>query len=125
MRAWTATGPPDRTGEFTDIPEPSAGPGEAVVEVEAYSVNRGEIFSLSGVYGAPAQRGWRPGQDIAGRVIQVEAGASGFTVGQRVAGHPGVADWADTPCVLADLENRQIRGNAVLTISHGSGHVSR
>jgi hypothetical protein len=47
MRALTATGVPAATVEFTDVPEPVAGPSEAVVEVEAFSVNRGDMFALT------------------------------------------------------------------------------
>jgi uncharacterized protein len=47
----------------TGVPEPQ--PGEALVKVEAFSVNRGEIFQLE----QPHPR-TRPGKDIAGLVVQ-------------------------------------------------------
>ena len=75
--------------ELTEVREPTAGADEAVVEVEAYSVNRGETFLLQ----APAP-GWRPGKDIAGTVRIAAADGSGPTVGSRVVGHVPHSGWA-------------------------------
>jgi NADPH:quinone reductase-like Zn-dependent oxidoreductase len=99
MKALTATGDPARTLEFTEVAEPVAGPSEAVVEVDAFSVNRGDIFGLSGVYGAPADRGSLPGQDVAGRVVRAAKDGSGPVVGQRVVGHPDAGGWAERVAV--------------------------
>src|SRR5919198_4482229 len=65
-----------------DVAEPSPAPNEALVAVEAYSVNRGEIFLLE----APRD-GWRPGQDVAGRVERAAADGSGPAAGTRVVAH--------------------------------------
>ena len=75
--------------ELTEVREPTAGADQAVVEVEAYSVNRGETFLLQ----APAP-GWRPGKDIAGTVRTAAADGSGPTVGSRVVGHVPHSGWA-------------------------------
>ena len=75
--------------EPTEVREPTAGADEAVVEVEAYSVNRGETFLLQ----APAP-GWRPGKDVAGTVRTAAADGSGPTVGSRVVGHVPHSGWA-------------------------------
>jgi NADPH:quinone reductase-like Zn-dependent oxidoreductase len=72
-----------------DAPEPLPAPGEALVAVEAYSVNRGEIFLLE----APRDR-WRPGQDVAGRVARAAADGSGPAAGTRVVGHVPSGGWA-------------------------------
>jgi NADPH:quinone reductase len=95
MKALTATGDPARTVEFSEVDEPTAGPAEALVEVDAFSINRGEAFTLSGVYGSPAERGWLPGQDVTGHVVQAAADGSGPRVGQRVVGHPDGGGWAE------------------------------
>ncbi|GAA4263336.1 zinc-binding dehydrogenase [Dactylosporangium darangshiense] len=99
MKALIATGDPAAAVEFADVAEPAADPTEVVVEVDAFSVNRGEIFALDGTYGAPAERGWLPGQDIAGRVVRAAADGSGPTVGQRVVGHPDAGGWAERVAV--------------------------
>jgi NADPH:quinone reductase len=72
-----------------EAPEPTPSPDEALVAVEAYSINRGEIFLLD----APRD-GWRPGQDVAGRVEREAADGSGPPAGTRVAAHVPAAGWA-------------------------------
>jgi NADPH2:quinone reductase len=101
MKAWVATGRPAGPLELTDVPEPVPAADEAVVEVAAYSVNRGEILSLSGAYGAPAQAGWRPGQDIAGAVVRAAASGAGPAAGTRVVGHPEGKGWSERTAVPA------------------------
>ena len=76
----------------TDVPEPQ--PGEALVKVEAFSVNRGEIFQLE-----DPRPGTRPGKDIAGLVVQAAADGTGPAAGQRVAGRPEAGGWAEYAAV--------------------------
>ena len=51
-----------------------------------------------------------PGEDLAILVRLVATGRLHAEIGR-------VADWADTAATLADLRERRIRGNAVLTMS--------
>jgi NADPH2:quinone reductase len=74
---------------LADVPEPEPAADEALVAVEAYSVNRGETFLLE----APRE-GWRPGQDVAGRVERAAADGSGPVAGTRVVAHVPAAGWA-------------------------------
>ncbi len=88
----TAFVPSDRADariELAEVPEPVATADQAVVAVEAFSVNRGETFLLE----APRE-GWRPGQDVAGRVLDAAANGSGPPVGARVVGHASGGGWA-------------------------------
>ncbi len=89
---------PDGNGQaqMADIDEVSPAPGEAVIAVEAFSVNRGETFLLED---PPAE--WRPGKDIAGRVIQAAADGTGPRPGTRVVGHPPSHGWAERAAVRA------------------------
>jgi NADPH:quinone reductase len=82
---------PDAPGHvaLADVPEPEPAADEALVAVEAYSVNRGEIFLLE----APRE-GWRPGQDVAGRVERAAADGSGPAAGTRVVAHVPAGGWA-------------------------------
>ena len=88
--------------EIADVPEPAPQADEAVVAVEAFSVNRGEALFLTGGYGQPAEKGWRPGQDIAGVVVRAAADGSGPAVGARVVGHPEGSGWAERVAVPTD-----------------------
>jgi NADPH:quinone reductase len=89
---------PDGNGQvrMTDVDEVGPAPGEAVVAVEAFSVNRGETFLLED---PPA--GWRPGKDIAGRVVHAAADGTGPRAGTRVVGHPPSRGWAERVAVCA------------------------
>ena len=76
---------PDGDGQVrqSDVDEVSPAAGEAVIEVEAFSVNCGETFLLEN-----PPDGWRPGKDIAGRVVRAAADGTGPRLGTRVVGHP-------------------------------------
>src|SRR5215468_4923668 len=86
MRAMVADGRDNvRAGE---VDEPVPEPGEALVAVAAYSINRGETFLLE----RPAD-GWRPGKDVAGTVVAAAVDGTGPAVGTRVVGHPPAGGW--------------------------------
>jgi NADPH:quinone reductase len=76
------------------VPEPAPADDEVLVVVEAYSINRGELFLLD----APRD-GWRPGQDVAGRVERTAPDGSGPAQGTRVVAHVPAGGWA--PLVAA------------------------
>ncbi|WP_330183100.1 hypothetical protein OHB26_05230 [Nocardia sp. NBC_01503] len=76
MKAQTATAD-DRVITRTDVPEPEPADHEAVIAVEAFSVNRGDYFALTGVYGTEPIPGRVPGQDVAGRIVRAAADGSG------------------------------------------------
>ena len=96
MKALIPTGRPEALVALADVAMPEPQPGEALVKVEAFSVNRGEIFRLED----PSQ-GARPGKDIAGLVVQAAADGAGPAAGQRVAGHPEGGGWAEYAAVPA------------------------
>lgn len=79
---------------MTEVPEPVPAPNEAVVSVQAYSVNRGETFVLE----QPADD-WRPGKDVAGVIAQAASDGSGPPAGTRVVGHPPAGGWAERVAV--------------------------
>ncbi len=75
--------------EIREVPEPAPAPNEAVVEVRAFSLNRGELRLMQT---RPA--GWRPGQDISGVVVHAAADGSGPAAGARVVALTDNAGWA-------------------------------
>src|SRR5256712_13016911 len=71
------------------VAEPTPDRAEAIVRVQAISLNRGEV-RRSGT----AAAGWRPGWDLAGVVERAAADGSGPSVGARVVGFPPEGAWA-------------------------------
>ncbi|MFF4806016.1 zinc-binding dehydrogenase [Streptomyces sp. NPDC001351] len=94
MKALVPTGDPAAPVVFADVPEPKPGPDEALVKVEAFSINRGETFKLE----RPAA-GDRPGKDVAGLVVQPAADGTGPAGAARVVGHPMAGGWAEYAAV--------------------------
>jgi NADPH:quinone reductase-like Zn-dependent oxidoreductase len=87
---------PDGAGRVVldNVDEPEPGPDEALVAVSAFSVNRGETLLLE-----RPRPGWRPGKDVAGRVVRAAADGSGPPAGARVVGHPSFGGWAQRVAV--------------------------
>ena len=94
MKALVPAGRPGALVSFADTGLPEPRPGEALVKVEAFSVNRGEIFQLE-----QPRPGTRPGKDIAGLVVQAAADGTGPAAGERVVGHPEAGGWAEYAAV--------------------------
>jgi NADPH:quinone reductase len=79
MRALVADPTASPALSLADVPEPAPGPGRLLLEMEAASVNRGEIRSA-----AKQPPGTVIGWDVAGTVAAVGDGVSQFEVGERV-----------------------------------------
>jgi NADPH:quinone reductase-like Zn-dependent oxidoreductase len=89
MRSLVSTPSGPGPAEVQEVDEPVPGAGEALVEVRAASINRGELRLL------PNRPGWRPGQDVAGVVIEAAADGSGPPVGSRVVAAVDGGGWAE------------------------------
>lgn len=94
MRALINSGGGGVEVDLAEVPEPEPAPGEAVVEVSAVAVNRGELRLL-----AARPQGWRPGQDVAGVVVETAADGSGPALGTPVVGWPEQEGWAQRVAV--------------------------
>lgn len=87
---------------IADVAAPQPGPHEALVRVEAISLNRGEVKSAldDGAAGA------RPGWDFAGTVLRA-AETGGPAAGAKVVGVMATGSWAQQvaamPFMLAEL----------------------
>jgi NADPH:quinone reductase-like Zn-dependent oxidoreductase len=75
-----------------DAPRPTC--DEALVAVRAFSINRGELALL-----AARTDNWRPGQDIAGVVVEQAADGSGPPPGARVVALVEQAGWSELAAV--------------------------
>jgi uncharacterized protein (TIGR02246 family) len=82
------------TVQVGQVDEPEPGPDEALVDVKAFSINRGETYQLE-----RPRAGWRPGKDVAGVVIRPAADGTGPRAGERVVAHADDAGWAERAAI--------------------------
>ncbi|NUR91846.1 MAG: alcohol dehydrogenase, partial [Nonomuraea sp.] len=94
MKILVPSGQTEDLVRFAEVEEPAPRPNQAVIAVEAFSVNRGEMFLLM-----KPREGLRPGKDIAGRVVAAAADGTGPAVGTRVVAHPPYGGWAERAAV--------------------------
>ena len=99
MRAVVATGRADQPTELREVEEPRARGGEALVAVDCFSLNRGELRRLTA-----ADAGWRPGWDVAGTVREPARDGTGPGPGERVVGFMSAdaGGWAEVVAVATD-----------------------
>jgi alcohol dehydrogenase len=74
--------------KLDEWPIPKAGPGQALVEVEACGLNYMDVFVLRGMPDLPTEMPRIPGGDIAGTVREVGNGVPEAWVGKRVVLFP-------------------------------------
>jgi NADPH:quinone reductase len=79
MRALVADPAASPALSLADVPEPAPGPGQLLLDMEAASVNRGEIRTA-----AKQPPGTVIGWDVAGTVAALGEGVTTFDVGERV-----------------------------------------
>ena len=85
MRAVTVPTPggPDSL-VVADVPAPTAGPGEVVIDVVAAGVNRADILQRMGFYPPPPGAPAYLGLECSGRIAALGDGVSGWRVGDEV-----------------------------------------
>jgi NADPH:quinone reductase-like Zn-dependent oxidoreductase len=99
-----------------EVEEPTPAPNEALIQVAAFSVNRGELAQLNKL-----PHGWRPGQDVAGTIARQASDGSGPPAGARILGLTEEAGWAERTPVRTDRlavlsDNTRFEEAAVLPI---------
>src|SRR6202008_2570368 len=82
--------------ELREVTEPQPAPNEALVEVRAFSLNRGELRLLQ-----IRPESWRAGQAISGVGLQAAPDGNGPRAGERVVALTDTAGWAERAAVPA------------------------
>lgn len=67
----------------TEVPDPAAGAGQVMIEVVAAGVNRADVMQRMGFYPPPPGASPLPGLEVSGRVVEVGAGVTGWSVGDE------------------------------------------
>ena len=120
--------------EIRAVPDPQPADHEALVEIRAFSLNRGELASY-----ARNKEGWIPGQDVAGVVLRAAANGDGPPAGSRVVSLMDEFGWAQLGAVpahrmailpdsvsFAQAATLPVAGlTALRTLRHGGALVGR
>ncbi|TAL13016.1 MAG: NAD(P)H-quinone oxidoreductase [Frankiales bacterium] len=69
---------------LADVPDPTPGPGEVLVDVVATAVNRADLLQRRGFYEPPPGASRYPGLECSGRIAALGEGVSGWSVGDEV-----------------------------------------
>jgi NADPH:quinone reductase len=80
-----AYGPPSGL-VLREVPDPVAEPGAVVVEVHAAGVNFPDVLLIANRYQVPTPLPFIPGNEFAGRVLEVGPDVTGIAVGDLVMG---------------------------------------
>jgi len=75
---------------YQDVPDPTIGPGDALVRVRACALNHLDLFVREGLPGFELPLPFWTGCDIAGDVAEVGAAVRDVAVGDRVAVNPNL-----------------------------------
>jgi NADPH2:quinone reductase len=87
--------------DIVDLPTPSPGPGELLVDVAAAGLNYIDTYQRSGVYPLPTP--FILGNEGSGRVAALGPGVTEFAVGDRVAWSNGLGAQAEQAVIPASL----------------------
>ena len=91
------TGGPE-TLRYEDAPEPSPGPGQALVEIKTIGVNYTDVSSRKGA-NPPDAFPWTPGREAAGIVTAIGPDVTEVAPGDRVAYAMHTGTYAQRHCV--------------------------
>ncbi len=108
-----------------DMPSPTAGPGQVVVDVKAAALNFPDALMVQGLYQVKPPLPFSPGAEVAGLVKAVGQGVQGLKAGDRVIGFPGTGGFAEECAVAAEKimplpENMDFATGAALVLTYGT-----
>ncbi len=98
MKAWLIE-TLGQDARLADLPDPSPGPGEALVRVAAAGLNFADLLMAQGKYQDRPPLPFVPGLELAGTVVALGPGTEGPAVGTRVAAYAGRGAFAELAVV--------------------------
>ena len=105
------------TLRLEDVPEPAPGAGELLVRVRACAINFPDVLIIEDKYQLKPQRPFAPGGEIAGEVIGIGEGVSGWSEGDRLISATGFGGLAEQVVLPAQ---RAIRLPSARSFEEGS-----
>jgi NADPH2:quinone reductase len=104
--------------ELTDVPEPHAGPGQAVVRIKAAALNFFDTLIIAGKYQHKPPFPFSPAAEFAGVVDSVGLGVTALAPGDRVMGNIG---WGAAREAVAVAADELVKIPATLDFDHAAG----
>ena len=95
---------------LADVPDPVAGPGEAVIAIKSAALNFFDILMIQGKYQIKPPFPFSPAAEVAGVIESVGAGVTDLKVGDRVVascGHNGAREKIALPAAFDREDSRQ------------------
>lgn len=128
MQAWVC----ERTDgvdslQWQSLPTPQPGPGEALIEVRAASLNFPDLLTVQGKYQFKPPLPFVPGSEFAGVVQAVGDGVSNVRVGDRVAALGSSGGFGTHACAPANRlmplpEAMPFEHGAAFAFTYGTSH---
>ncbi|HZC58248.1 MAG TPA: NADPH:quinone oxidoreductase family protein [Xanthobacteraceae bacterium] len=111
--------------ELADLPEPQAGPGEAVVRIKAAALNFFDTLIIAGKYQHKPPFPFSPAAEFSGVVESVGVGVTDFAPGDRVMANTGWGAAREAVAVPANLlvkvpDGLDFDRAAGLTVTYGT-----
>ena len=106
-----------------------AGPGQAVVRVEAAALNFFDLLIIAGQYQYKPEFPFSPGAEFAGTVESVGPGVTGLAAGDRVIGYSGWGAAREKLAIAAEQADQDARGldadrAAGLIVTYGTSYYA-
>ncbi len=117
---------PDFAGcAIRDVPTPTPGPGEVLVAVKAASVNFPDLLMTRGEYQFKPPLPFTPGLDVAGEVVALGEGATGWKIGDAVVGGARLGGFADYAVLSAEsLKPKPARLSFSEAAAYGAAYLT-
>lgn len=108
---------------------PTVRKGEVKIAVKACGVNFPDVLMVQGLYQFKPPFPFSPGLEIAGDVIEIGEGVTGFTIGQRVMAGLNYGGYAEEACAAAAMtfpmpENMPYVHGAAFNLVYGTSHLA-
>ena len=128
MRAMQVTAY-DQPLSMQDIAVPTPKAGEVLVKIDACGMNFGDTLMIKGTYQEKPPLPFTIGMELAGTVIEIGAGVTAFTKGQRIAAYAGSGGLAEYATMPADVcvpipDAMSFVDAAAFLIAYGTSHVA-
>jgi len=118
-----------RSLHVEEVPDPAAGPGEALIQVRAAGVNFADVLARQGLYPGSPRRPFIPGFETSGEVTALGEGVTGLSLGQRVLAYHRSGGYAERVAVPAAQvfplpEAVSMQSAVVLPLNYGAAYVA-